>query len=235
MKRQIAKERTKTKQDYTAFLEGVDSKFLPEGFDDPNLDEKTKKRMVQMVRNRISAQNCRDRKKVHMMKLEDINTKLVQEKDALIKERTNLIDEMQRLQQANHALYEENQTLKNGNICSLCRRAQNGETYQNEDENQIASTEDSLTGGFSGLNSPVLQRFASGGRGFMTFFAFAAFVSLIVVMNVQQNPGFVPGFPSYFYLTKYIQTLNLPSKDQDSLKIIIMFVKTQVIYSVFDE
>jgi len=192
MKRQIAKERTKTKQDYTAFLEGVDSKFLPEGFDDPNLDEKTKKRMVQMVRNRISAQNSRDRKKVHMMKLEDINTKLVQEKDALIKERTNLIDEMQRLQQANHALYEENQTLKNGNICSLCRRAQNGETYQNEDENQIASTEDSLTGGFSGLNSPVLQRFASGGRGFMTFFAFAAFVSLIVVMNVQQNPGFVP-------------------------------------------
>ena len=207
MKRQIAKERTKTKQDYTAFLEGVDSKFLPEGFDDPNLDEKTKKRMVQMVRNRISAQNSRDRKKGHMRKLEDINTKLVLEKEALVRERVNLVDEIQRLQQTNHALYEENQTLKNGNVCSLCRRGQNGET-QNEDENLIASTEDSLTGGFSGLNSPVLQRFASGGRGFMTFFAFAAFVSLVVVMNVQQNPGLVTDSKPTFQSPRFLEDSN---------------------------
>lgn len=192
-KRQIAKERTKTKQDFAALLEGIDSKFIPEGFDDPNLDEKTKKKMIQMVRNRISAQNSRDRKKTHMLKLEDINHKLMSEKDALMKERTVLLDEIQRLQQANNALYEENQTLKNGNVCSICRRTHSTEPGQNEDDHQLPSTEESLQGGFSGLNSPVLQRFASGGRGFMTFFAFAALVSLVVVMNVQQsNTGIAP-------------------------------------------
>jgi len=206
MKRKIAKERTKTKQDVTAFLEGVDSKFIPEGFDDPNLDEKTKKKMIQMVRNRISAQNSRDRKKVHMMKLEDINTKLIMEKDALVKEREILVGEIQRLQQTNTVLYEENQTLKNGNICSLCRRPQNGEqSSQNDEENHLISTDDSIQGGFSGLNSPVLQRFASGGRGFMTFFAFAAFVSLVVVMNVQQNQGLVPGISLSIGLLKFLR------------------------------
>ncbi len=183
MKRQIAKERTKQKQDFNSFLEGVDSKFIPEGFDDPNLDEKTKKKMVQMVRNRISAQNSRDRKKNHMMKLEDINNSLTTERNTLLKERTNLLGEIQRLHQVNNQLVEEVQVLKRSATCSMCGRSQ-----PSDEENQPLSTEDSQGGGFSGLNSPVLSRFTSGGRGFLTFFAFAALVSMVVVMNIQPGP-----------------------------------------------
>lgn len=195
MKRNAAKERTKTRKDAEAFLAGVDPKFLPEGFDDPNLDEKTRKKMVQMVRNRISAQNSRDRKKIFMQQIEDVNAKLNDEITTLKAEKITLMNEITRLQQSEAQLIIENQTLRNNlennnNICSSCKRGLNQDDplYIDEYNNNIQQPEeDNTLENFGTLSSPILSRFSSNGRGLFTFFTFAALVCVILVMNV--NPS----------------------------------------------
>lgn len=197
MKRNVAKERTKTKKDAEAFFSGVDPKFLPEGYDDPNLDEKTKKKMIQMVRNRISAQNSRDRKKVFMQQIEDVNVKLMDEITTLKAEKDTLMNEITRLQQSEAQLILENQTLRNNNgnnsnnMCSSCRRTLQEEDplyideFNNNNNNQQQNLDDNLGDNFSTLSSPILSRFASNGRGLFTFFTFAALVCIILVLNVN--------------------------------------------------
>ena len=195
MKRNAAKERTKTRKGAETFLAGVDPKFLPEGFDDPNLDEKTRKKMIQMVRNRISAQNSRDRKKVFMQQMEEVNTRLMDEITTLKAEKTTLMNEITRLQQSEAQLILQNQTLRNNsestnnNMCSSCRRALHEEDplyiddYNNNQQQQ--TLEDNFNENFSTLSSPILSRFASNGRGLFTFFTFAALVCIILVLNVN--------------------------------------------------
>jgi len=188
-KRTEAKERTKVKQEAKAFFEGIDSKFLPEGYDDPNLDEKSRKKMIQMVRNRISAQNSRDRRKNRLEQLEEINSQLNKDIKTLTQEKNGLIQEINSLQNSNNMLFQENQNLKSGNLCSSCGRSQSGgeSTTQNDEEAVIFNSDDGIVDGFSGLGSPTLSRFASSGKGFLGFFAFAAVVSCVVIMGVQNG------------------------------------------------
>ena len=186
-KRTEAKERTKVKQEAKAFFEGIDTKFLPEGYDDPNLDERSKKKMIQMVRNRISAQNSRDRRKNRLEQLEEINSQLNKDISVLNQEKNGLIQQLNNLQNSNNLLFQENQSLKNSSMCSSCGRSQNGgeSTSQNDEETALFTSDDSGPEGFSGLASPTLSRFASSGKGFLGFFAFAAVVSCVVIMGVQ--------------------------------------------------
>jgi len=188
-KRTEAKERTKVKLEAKAFFEGIDSKFLPEGYDDPNLDEKSRKKMIQMVRNRISAQNSRDRRKNRLQELEEINDQLNKDIKSLNQEKNGLIQQLNSLQNSNNILFQENQSLKSGNLCSSCGRSQSGgeSTTQNDDEAVIFTSDDGIVEGFSGLGSPTLSRFASSGKGFLGFFAFAAVVSCVVIMGVQNG------------------------------------------------
>jgi hypothetical protein len=193
-KRNEAKERTKARQDAASFFQGVDSKFLPEGYDDPNLDEKTRKKMIQMVRNRISAQNSRDRKKMFMNQLEDVNAKLREEISSLNNDKAILMNQVGRLQEDQNRLLHENEALKQNQICPSCRRLQNGEIGQNEDEIFQPSTEESLQGGgLSTLSSPILSRFSSNTRGFFGFaFTLATIMGIaILVMNGQPKGEFI--------------------------------------------
>ncbi|RYE26800.1 MAG: hypothetical protein EOP48_34920 [Sphingobacteriales bacterium] len=188
-KRTQAKERTKIKQEARSFFEGIDSKFLPEGYDDPNLDDKSRKKMIQMVRNRISAQNSRDRRRNRLQELEEINDQLNKDIKSLTHEKNDLIHQINGLQNSNNNLYQENQQLKSGSLCSSCGRSQSGgeSTTQNDDEAPIFTSDDGIVEGFSGLGSPTLSRFASSGKGFLSFFAFAAVVSCVVIMGVQNG------------------------------------------------
>jgi len=63
----------------TISITEIPQKYIPEGFNQTNLDEKSKKKMVQMIRNRISAQNSRDRKKAYRKKLEIHQKKIASE------------------------------------------------------------------------------------------------------------------------------------------------------------
>lgn len=146
--------------------------------------------MIQMIRNRISAQSSRDRKKFQMQKLEDINTQIMEENSNLIREKSVLLHEISKLQESERRLIQENETLRQSNICSSCGRSSSGDFTHNMDENE----EEGLhIGGLSNLSSPILNRFPSAGKGFLTFFAFATLLSVIVVMNYQGNGGVMMG------------------------------------------
>lgn len=94
MKREQAKKRTKEKVPIEEKSEDLDS-----------LSEKDKKRMQQKIRNRMSAQQSRDRKKVYMVNLEQQNS-------VLISENTLLKQDIMFLKQENEQLKEENFYLK---------------------------------------------------------------------------------------------------------------------------
>ena len=195
LKRNIAKERTKTRKAIAPLFQDVDSKYIPEGYDDPDLDENKKKKMTQMIRNRISAQNSRDRKKNYIVQLEEINQQLVQENTILAQERVVLLDKIRVCEEREAILLQENEILRQDNTCSSSRGLPNNlaeEYNQNLPEESVQVTEENFLGGFSNLSSPILNRFPSGARGFATFFTFAAILSLIAVMNIQQStPGTV--------------------------------------------
>jgi len=191
-KRNAAKERTMNKKGATVSFSGVDSGLLPEGYDDPNLDERSKKKMIQMVRNRISAQNSRDRKKNHLSKIEEQNRLLEEHNKSLLNEKYALVQEINGLKEANNRLYQENQSLRQNSSCSSCGGSKD-DKYDLEKDNvyiQDSNEEGIPMGGFSGLTSPRLARFSSAGKGFLGFFAVVAFVGFVAVVNVQQgNPA----------------------------------------------
>lgn len=141
------------------------------------------------MRNRISAQNSRDRKKVYAQQLEELNGRLVEENSNLRREKEGLLGEISQLKYNESQLIHENQTLKNSlnNMCANCRQASNqGFTLHPEDTEQNLIDYNAPAGGFSGLASPILSRFPSG-RGIISFLTFAAFVSCVVVMNMPSS------------------------------------------------
>lgn len=109
MKRQQAKQRSLAKNVPFAPLEKsiseIPEKYIPEGFDDANLDDKSKKKMIQMIRNRLSAQNSRDKKKAYLKKLEQQHKKTAAENVQYQKE-------IRQLKQANEALKKECEYLR---------------------------------------------------------------------------------------------------------------------------
>lgn len=184
-KRAVAKERTKTKQEVQSIFKNTDTKKALEELDDMNLDEQSKKKQKQMMRNRISAQNSRDRKKAYAQQLEQINEQLVEENSNLRREKQVLLEEISQLKYSESQLLNENQTLKSS-MCANCRQSSNqGFTLNHEDTENLIDY-GAPAGGFSGLASPILSRFPSG-RGIISFLTFAAFVSCVVVMNMPQN------------------------------------------------
>ena len=112
----------------------IPQKYIPEGFNQSNLDEKSKKKMVQMIRNRISAQNSRDRKKAYMKKLEANQKKTAAENFQYQKE-------IIQLKQMNEALKLE---------CEYLRRCLM--TTISESHDQVYQNEDALKEGMGDLN-----------------------------------------------------------------------------------
>ncbi len=73
--------------------------------------EKSQKKMVQMIRNRISAQNSRDRRKAQMQALEQGKDVLSQENQKLWSEKAILLKEVLKLEQSNNKLMAEREKL----------------------------------------------------------------------------------------------------------------------------
>lgn len=57
-------------KEYHTFLKGVDSKYIPDELYNPNIDEKLKKKLIHMVRNRLAAKKSRDKKSSYINELE---------------------------------------------------------------------------------------------------------------------------------------------------------------------
>ena len=95
VKRQRAKNRVQESE--SAALNQLREKQLEILEKNPNLPEVEKRRMQQMVRNRISAQQSRDRKKVYVQQIEAVNDDLVAENGQLREKIASLEHENQYL------------------------------------------------------------------------------------------------------------------------------------------
>ena len=85
-------------------------------------EEKSQKKMIQMIRNRISAQNSRDRRKAQMRALEEGRDVLTVENQRLWSEKATLLKEVMKLEQSNNKLIAEREKLlkrKKKKNCSL--------------------------------------------------------------------------------------------------------------------
>lgn len=98
VKRQRAKNRTMENEG--AALVSQREKQLQELEKNPDLPETEKRRLQQMVRNRISAQQSRDRKKVYLLQMESANDELKLEND-------QLRDRIKSLEQENQYLRDQ--------------------------------------------------------------------------------------------------------------------------------
>jgi rubrerythrin len=181
LKREKAKERTKTKSDTKTFLTQVSSKYIPEGFNDPTLDDKTKKKMIQMIRNRISAQNSRDRKKAYVNHLESLKYRLQEDTQKVYQDKSMLLQEYKKLEEAHAKLLLEHEELKKNRsfVCSQC----------GHEEGQTNSE------GEFGLSSPSnISRITNNSKSFFSYaFAFATIISCVLIMNINNGQYSLPG------------------------------------------
>lgn len=143
IKREKAKQRTSVKNVALAPVINVteiSDSYASKGFEPEEVDDKSKKKMVQMIRNRISAQNSRDRKKAYMKRLEQQQKKIAS--DNLEYQR-----EIRQLKNANEALKLE---------CEHLRRCLM--TSFNETHDKLYQSEENM----SGMNSNEEIEFKSG-------------------------------------------------------------------------
>jgi len=122
-KRYIAKERTEAKQEVAALLLTAPQKYIPAAINDPKLDDKSKRRLIQKVKNRIASQHTRDQRKKYISELEEIKMHLekanreLNEKNRLLSEKTNMLEErLKTVEHRNIILSEENNELRRRDI-----------------------------------------------------------------------------------------------------------------------
>jgi hypothetical protein len=217
LKREKAKQRTKCKQDTTSFLSQVNSKYIPEGFDDPSIDDKTKKKMIQMIRNRISAQNSRDRKKAYMLELEILKQRLHDENRKVYHEKEDLYNQIRTLQDYNNRLIKENLDLKKKHVDPCLHCGKSLQVTSPSVDFTADSTDDFSLENVS-LSSPSNISRSHPNKNFMAYaFAFATILACVMMnMNNNQAPIGIPGSNSLPGPRMLAQTSNslVEKKDQ---------------------
>lgn len=112
-RREVAKKKCQRKKEAKSFLSTYGANLTPEGLSNLNVDEKTGKKLLQMIRNRISAQNSRDRRKTYLQTLEHAKDVLLHENNHLSEEKNDLFEEVKRLRETNMRLLKEREVLTN--------------------------------------------------------------------------------------------------------------------------
>lgn len=172
------REKIKFKQDPESIMKRVDSRYIPDGFADPELDDNTKKKMIQMIRNRVSAQSSRDKKKMYVQQLEEVRDDLEQENLLLTRDKSILCNRIKDLERERDVLAEEVESLKKGAnyLCSKC-----GCTLECEPAPELQAMESTD----SSASSPVaLHRGHSRSKNFFGFsLGFAAIMCILFIMN----------------------------------------------------
>jgi len=185
LKRAKAKQRSQLKQEFVPALSPATSRYTAEPYNEGTGEDKTKKKMVQMIRNRISAQNSRDRKKNYVVQLEYSKNRLSDENEKLINDKNKLMKEIKKLEESQATMLKENQMLRNNKIsqCSLCKGVTKG-----QQEKSILSTE-AFAKNIEDLASLILSKAQScqNKNLFNDIFSFATFVSFLFLSNQQKN------------------------------------------------
>jgi len=118
-KQYIPKKRLKPKQEIAALLLKVPQKYVPDGIEDPNIDDRERRRLMQKFKNRLASQRTRDQRKQHISELEEVSillemaNKELNEKNRLLNERNKELEErLKAVENEKLMLLEENGKLK---------------------------------------------------------------------------------------------------------------------------
>lgn len=159
-KREKAKRIAKIKHDAAQLLSTAATKYIPSNFDDPKLDIKARRRMIQLVKNRVAAQKTRDTRKTRFADLMEKNNRLDDENKKLLDVNTLLMDRIRELEESQRRLLTENQQLKQPHQPEIIDRIQPSlvnpfkQTTESEEEIQGQFS----TGYLPELPSPLLIR-----------------------------------------------------------------------------
>ena len=174
---------------------------MQEELNNPNLDEKSCRKLKQMIRNRISAQNSRDRKKAYINNLEKNSQHLKMRN-------TQLLNEITALREANKLLHNEKEDLKKNSkkatgFCSHCGYPNLSQNLTDEhisipkidmDDTEFECGRD------SGANSPVFSRLLNGSpRSFLSYMLTVATVlSLVLILNTDNTNDSKDIIPKFY-------------------------------------
>lgn len=192
LKREKAKQRIKIKQEGNLSVTCANSTTASEVVNNPDLDDKTKKKMIQMIRNRISAQSSRDRKKVYMLQLEDAQNQLMDENSKLNFEKEVLLKELRKLEETQKKLIDENEGLKRN------KGQNNGLAYQfnkDGDSNSDDVTEEDSEGEeFSNMFKTIVgsgfgKMTGSNKKFYKSTLALATMISVVMMLNIAKQGG----------------------------------------------
>jgi len=163
----------------------IPAKYIPEGFTEATMDEKEKKRILQMIRNRVAAQHSRDKKKYHVQHLEEQNKSMAYEIMQLKKH-------IKQLEGFSSALQKENHELKIALMNSYYyRSAQHQQHMMNETVQSNYAVPESIStdsarkvlSDSSLSTSPVLRRGYNSG-GFVKYS-----IALVTIFAVMMFSG----------------------------------------------
>lgn len=189
MKREKAKQRTRTKMDQMdqPFLVKIEPSMVSEDVENVDCEgkDKNKKKILQMIRNRISAQNSRDRKKAYLYQLEESKHKLYSDTFQLTQEKNILLNELARLREANEQITAENEELKNGSkfLCNKCNNSDNKSQQQPLEE---------MVQSFINSSDPTTSDLLNKNKGLLAnTFTFSVFLSTILLNRLNQQKGLV--------------------------------------------
>lgn len=82
-KRDKVKKRIQSKMELERLLSQVDKRHIPAGLNNPNLDDKTKRHLVQVMKNRMAAKKSREAKSTYINELEEVRARLKEENKKL--------------------------------------------------------------------------------------------------------------------------------------------------------
>lgn len=189
MKREKAKMRARTKQEFAPVTK-IEADPTVEEFEKSEINEDGNKKVLQMIRNRISAQNSRDKKKAYVYQLEETKQKLYNDMLRLRQEKDFMLEEVDKLRELNAELFEKNKKLKNG----MVPNAENSE--EKEQANEISGllglspnqSLEEIRQKVINMSDPMTSNFVSQNKElFNSTFSFAMCFSMMLTTQVNQK------------------------------------------------
>ncbi len=184
MKRAKAKQRSQLKMEFSSVASPSLSKLAFDGPKEIPVDDKSKKKVMQMIRNRISAQNSRDRKKKYVYQLEHIQNQLIEETSIIKQDKMNLIKQIKALEQAQEQLLCQNKLLKEGKAisCSNCVKGKIENQAHSQGLGNLKAEFEAFVSNAAGAQVPS-SRVAS----IKQVITLATIISSVIISNMQGN------------------------------------------------
>jgi hypothetical protein len=194
MKREKARQRAKTKQELAPVTKIEEDPTVDE-FEKSDGPDETNKKVLQMIRNRISAQNSRDKKKAYVYQLEETKQKLYTDMLRLRQEKDFMLEEVDKLRGQNAALFEKNRLLKT----DMPLNSENLEEKDHMSElNGLLSISpnqsmEEIRQKVINMSDPMTSNFVSQNKElFNSTFSFAMCFSMMLTSQVNQKKTMAP-------------------------------------------